>query len=444
VRVGEKTVTIVVTEKLETPKVTYETPKVTYETPKVTHERLVALCRSGDLKQLQTHFRNGDLMSGLVRKDDDAAFRSACSYGQLEVARWLYEFYYLSPTNGIPWRRCFIEALHSACANGYVPVAKWLFETMSLTPDEICAKGNSSIMLTACMTGYLQVARWIYEVAPNGPFPPNGDLLQVACGGNGGVELVAWLVETFEMTAADVHAENDEARRLASVYGHSAIIKWLDEKFPVTAVQTTSTPAVVRASEIVVAPGKPLIESYPTECRMVKVPHVWPYPLAGTPDKQVTDVLFAGEEPNYVVFEGKTFCLFKCNYPLDAIRAHLAGKPEYMTLRLIDMPLTISKPFSDEMREMYDVLDLSYVEWLPDGPNSERRAYALANRFSQACAAWKTNEHLKPVETPFAANFRESYPLKALPRAVKLLAPYFGIRYVERDGQFVAEVEKAQ
>lgn len=421
---------------------------------KITLGQLLGGCETGNLKWIQEQVAAGNLTEQILFADSYAALRMACTYGQLDVAKLLFMWYKSMRQGRYVPRSCFYRALCSACCNGNLLIAQWLQKSAELTPEEICAI-DEPLMFAVCSTGHLPVARWIHEIAPNIVRHSNAALLlQRACGSGGiigGVEFVEWLVDTFKMTPEDVSTNEDAALHIAQDYQHEAIVKWLKDKFyadastltldsmpaptptPVSmsAPAPTPTPAQKRFEP---QPSRRFAEEHPEVCQIAKVPTVWEFP-----EGVAAKALYAGEKPSSVVFEGRTFCYFGFDNPLRAIEAHLAGKPEFRDVKSVRVPYVTFEQVSGEKYELLSMLGVQYIEWMPDGPNSDRRVYAVANKFDQAREAWETNSHNELVEIPIMADFRVRYAGRP-PPAVELLVPYFRVKYVEQYGPFYAEL----
>jgi ankyrin repeat protein len=112
-------------------------------------------CRDGNLQRVKEIIRK----DRHVLKSVDRAFRSACYYGHLEIAKWLFG---VKPSINI---RVYGDiAFRWACHGGHLKVAKWL---LSVEPTiDVRAYDDDSFCL-ACFYGHFKVAKWLQRQFPN-------------------------------------------------------------------------------------------------------------------------------------------------------------------------------------------------------------------------------------------------------------------------------------
>jgi hypothetical protein len=395
---------------------------------------LMAHCASGDLNMIQAFFASGDLTPDIVRSCNCRAMRTACANGHLEVARWLWKSFGLTKEDiHADNDRIFMDT----CTAGHLSVAKWLWSLFYGNTSKREAMIRVAFAFV-CMVGDLPTAKWLFEIS-DGNTGSKVDNLNFVClnkNSGAGLELVKWIVAAFGLTKDDI--DKSRARIGAESAGNMEIIKWLDEHLgktkPSTAGKTEIDEHLAKAKPSAVAEAKTF------QCdKKARIPIVWP--TMTDDDQLVLGVLSSGTHFFDFTHRGQNFAVSSRQNPLQAIEAHLAGNPIKHVTEIIEVPLMCVNPIPKERSELFELLGIQYIEWWPNGRGVESpRRYVCANRFDLALDSWEKSEPLgKTIFITIDPVFRDRYT-GALPRAVKLLAPYFGIRYVERDGQFVVEV----
>ena len=130
-----------------------------------------------------------------VRSGDNGAFRCACEYGRLDVAKWLFTVFQLTVDDVRTFEN---HAFRWACAEGHLDVAQWLYTVLQLTIDDIRISDNR-IFRAVCYYGCLNVAEWLYK--------------------------------TFQLTVDDVRSNNNVAYKQARQYGNKDVRNWLVATF---------------------------------------------------------------------------------------------------------------------------------------------------------------------------------------------------------------------
>ena len=114
-------------------------------------EQFCQLCNSDNLDEAKELLRLYPDINISVHNED--AFRNACYYGYLEVAKWLLQ---VKPDiNNEMAFRC-------ACVKGHLEVAKWLLQ---VKPD--INKSYQAAFHLACEYGHLEVAQWLISMKPD-------------------------------------------------------------------------------------------------------------------------------------------------------------------------------------------------------------------------------------------------------------------------------------
>jgi ankyrin repeat protein len=92
--------------------------------------------------------------------NNEMAFRCACVKGHLEVAKWLLQV-------KLDINNSYQSAFHLACEYGHLEVAQWL---LSMKPDINMSVYNHYAFRTACVHGSLvrelEVAEWLQSLKP--------------------------------------------------------------------------------------------------------------------------------------------------------------------------------------------------------------------------------------------------------------------------------------
>ena len=116
---------------------------------------LVVACKFGDLERVQELLPKVNLFSD-ISANDELAFISACSNGNLEIAQLLYQF---KPNIDISYGD--EEAFRNACENGHLEVAQWLLQ---IKPDINISVREEKAFHYACENGHLEVVQWLLQI----------------------------------------------------------------------------------------------------------------------------------------------------------------------------------------------------------------------------------------------------------------------------------------
>ncbi len=141
------------------------------------------------------------------------AFLIACKKGNLELAKWLIEQDNVILGNDPDdpksiTKTCTLLSndetiiFDYACRNGQLDICKWL---LTLNSDFINGI-NSNNFLWSCSCGNLDLLKWMIEMNPSINITDDENFgLQLACGHNekNGLEIVKWLLETFNPTISE-------------------------------------------------------------------------------------------------------------------------------------------------------------------------------------------------------------------------------------------------
>jgi hypothetical protein len=177
----------------------------------------------------------------------DAILRGVCNAGHLPMARWLVDHFQHGPhaADGYAWNDeqdeneyvWNVAALQDACGNGHLEVAQWFvahFQIQTLTLGSVRQLGP---FIAACGGGRLAVAKWLAErfrLRRNDGRDALHDACRFSC-----IEVVQWLVASFQFTVADIRVEYHDGGLevlFSDVWccGDLASARWLVRDFKLT------------------------------------------------------------------------------------------------------------------------------------------------------------------------------------------------------------------
>ncbi len=114
------------------------------------------LIKKGDLSEIKEYYNINFSRNKLDQKTHQNAFIDACDYGNIEVAKWLFE---VKPEYPI----IYINAFFFACKNGHLEIAKWLLE---LNPDMDISINNNYIFNIVREFNQMEIAKWLCSIKP--------------------------------------------------------------------------------------------------------------------------------------------------------------------------------------------------------------------------------------------------------------------------------------
>jgi hypothetical protein len=104
------------------------------------------------------HIRFG-FVRDQVRADRNLAFRSACSAGNLPIAKWLVSDYGLTGNDVADYEN---GALRTACHQSRLDLVIWLVETFGLNRDDLFAR-HGVALYGACVREDMSLLFWLAE-----------------------------------------------------------------------------------------------------------------------------------------------------------------------------------------------------------------------------------------------------------------------------------------
>ena len=126
--------------------------------------------------------------------ENQKCFTSACQYGHLQIAQWLYSL------GNINIHASKDEAFRWTCRKGYVQIARWLYSLGNIDINEI----PEDSFWQACRKGYLQVAQWLYSFGNINIYEMKDSFLGACEGGH--LEIAKWL---YSLGGVDIHAHEN-------------------------------------------------------------------------------------------------------------------------------------------------------------------------------------------------------------------------------------------
>lgn len=163
----------------------------------------------------------------------EKAFRKACRFGHLEIAKWLVDYATSigSPINihaeAVYMLYCKTTAFTSACESGHLEVVKWLTHYA----ESIGSPVDEEILLLsfdlACYDGHVKVSKWIVN-----NFSVNINVWSCyaffyACT-HGHLEMAIWLTEYAASTGKTIEDESVQKDILRWHSGYWIMLRPLD------------------------------------------------------------------------------------------------------------------------------------------------------------------------------------------------------------------------
>lgn len=175
-----------------------------------------------------------------VRADDVYAFAVACSTGNLDIAKWMMDYFEITPTEICADREAFRQYLRDASRNNYLNIAQWLDEIIGFTIDDAQEDGRNEfglgILAMTCNGGHLEMAKWLIDrfgLAQEDNRIEFSLALRFACG-NGHLAVAQFLTERFVFTKEDIIRGNNRTLGAACSHNHMDAVQWTIEHFGFT------------------------------------------------------------------------------------------------------------------------------------------------------------------------------------------------------------------
>ena len=162
------------------------------------------------------------------------SLRYSCMKGNLEMAKWLYNIYFIKSKTLNP-RFLFVEA----CSENQFEIAKWLFD-LALQSDFGLLSVNGAIegaFQNCCRSGYFEIIKWLYDLYLTYPEVEKIDIhacneraFEYACTNNK-MEVAKWLLDlcTNDPSLGDININmnNNFIFRDCCARGHLTMAKFL-------------------------------------------------------------------------------------------------------------------------------------------------------------------------------------------------------------------------
>jgi len=165
------------------------------------------------------------------RENAKYAFTDVCFYGKREMADWLADTFAITPEHVRRLDNC---ALRMAAANEHMDFFWWLIEKFGLTKEDVTSDSND-VLCELCERGDLKSAIKVVEkfgLGAGGDLS-SGRILRAACNSEK-VCMVEWVVDTFDLTAADATRQVYSAVRECKINRRPVILAYLVERLDIS------------------------------------------------------------------------------------------------------------------------------------------------------------------------------------------------------------------
>lgn len=171
-------------------------------------------CYYGCFEAAKTLFKMG---SNIII--DDSIFRLSCSFGHLEISKWLLQL-----NNCIDVHSFNDYAFRYSCNNGYIIVAQWLNKTYCFD-----SKTYNKAFKLSCGNGHIKIAKWLIKTQPIDVHRKNEIAFRKCCQ-NGHLKMAKWLLKYNPLI--NIHVCDEDAFVKSCSNGHLHIARWLIELYP--------------------------------------------------------------------------------------------------------------------------------------------------------------------------------------------------------------------
>jgi len=123
--------------------------------------QFIVACKNGNLEKAKKMIEDNPTLN--IRAKSYQAFRGACWYGHLHIAKWLIDLSKDTETFGGPIdiHAEYDHVFRWACFNGYLDIARWLVSLSGIDLSKDIHACSDDAFLSACGNGYLDIARWL-------------------------------------------------------------------------------------------------------------------------------------------------------------------------------------------------------------------------------------------------------------------------------------------
>tara|TARA_B100000886_G_scaffold338830_1_gene302594 strand:+ start:3934 stop:4932 length:999 start_codon:yes stop_codon:yes gene_type:complete len=178
------------------------------------------LCRNGRLNQaknlLERHQEEID-----IEANDNKAFVTSCTYGQIHIAKWLYE---LRPNMNVSAHDN--NAFVLSCKYGYYDIVTWLYDKVRNIDDYI----EESFELT-CITGKIKILKWLLEKKPDLDICMNDNVCTKNACYYDQINVLKWLYQ-LKNNEIFLNDQEEELFIKSCERNNIEIVKWLYDNKP--------------------------------------------------------------------------------------------------------------------------------------------------------------------------------------------------------------------
>lgn len=186
--------------------------QITTETVGTVHNIFSNVCKSGDLEFVKWFIGFLRLDSSVINAVDRSAFRWACQYGHLSVAKYLYsECNGGEPVSALGYAQ-FGYAFAACCGRGHLETAKWMHTTFHFSRGhaEISDTASDSGIVGAIWNDDLPMVEWLcttFDLVKGNTRTVLADSLFVKIAKRNSVELLEFLRTYFSLQMSDLKAK---------------------------------------------------------------------------------------------------------------------------------------------------------------------------------------------------------------------------------------------
>jgi hypothetical protein len=117
--------------------------------------------KNGDLASIKKLYQEDSCVRGVILENINSLFQIACSYGYLNLCKWLYKHFNVNVTN--VQNRSNL-ALRWACHENKVEICEWLYSTFQLSREDAVVLDNEALKC-ACNQDYFKVVNFLFYKA---------------------------------------------------------------------------------------------------------------------------------------------------------------------------------------------------------------------------------------------------------------------------------------
>lgn len=211
-------------------------------------------CGKGHLKTAKWMIETFKITSNILEDLWEYVLTNICDKGHLNALKWFVEIFNLKKENIIGGEN---YPIYQACLKGHLEILKWLIKTFNLSREDVMEDnawifhyttrgsranfGLPSFDPFSTSKSRLEILKLLYNIygiSDEDLLQNNNYALEAACE-NGDLEMVKWLVETFNFKnpfdpERPVQEYYGALLEVACSWGHTAIGRYLADRFNLT------------------------------------------------------------------------------------------------------------------------------------------------------------------------------------------------------------------